>query len=419
MPTILFAPAVFNLAETTRMIEVAKQMQGNHHCEFFGFSKTFASLITESGFTYHLLTPTLTEKQEEQIIKLDQLRSIKNPFTKEMVAARILSEQKLIDKLAPQVIVTGSNVTIFLSARSKQIPLVYVKPYAMSDPFFRSDSAFIPSSLRFFGPLRKPLWYWTRKQLVKSRWMPRAFKHAAQTEKLFMPETSLRMMDADLNLITTPDLFLTKEQLPENYQIVGPIFAKLGSSLPDEVLTFIQQKRRERKRIVYFAMGSSGNPRMVRKILAFLRNRSELAIIAPVTHLLKEKHNDSENLFLTEYLPSHLLHEHIDFSFIHGGEGTVQTACASGKPFIGIGMHYEQCCNIQYCVAYGNAIALTKPLTEKKLEAALTEVGAPKICQQAYQLKKDFPTNGPQKAMQEIEHFLEKNNFPIKKSDYH
>ncbi len=329
MPTILFAPAVFNLAETTRMIEVAKQMQGNHHCEFFGFSKTFASLITESGFTYHLLTPNLTEKQEEQIIKLDQLRSIKNPFTKEMVVARILSEQKLIDKLAPQVIVTGSNVTIFLSARSKQIPLVYVKPYAMSDPFFRSDSAFIPSSLRFFGPLRKPLWYWIRKQLVKSRWMPRAFKHAAQTEKLFMPETSLRMMDADLNLITTPDLFLTKEQLPENYQIVGPIFAKLGSSLPDEVLTFIQQKRRERKRIVYFAMGSLGNPRMVRKILAFLRNRSELAIIAPVTHLLKGKHNDSENLFLTEYLPSHLLHEHIDFSFIHGGEGTVQTACAS------------------------------------------------------------------------------------------
>ncbi|MGG5335466.1 glycosyl transferase [Enterococcus sp. AZ154] len=56
MPMILFAPAVFNLAETTRMIEVAKQMQGNHHCEFFGFSKTFASLIIESGFTYHCMS---------------------------------------------------------------------------------------------------------------------------------------------------------------------------------------------------------------------------------------------------------------------------------------------------------------------------------------------------------------------------
>ena len=44
MPTILFAPAVFNLAETTRMIEVAKQMQGNHHCEFFGFQKPLLHL---------------------------------------------------------------------------------------------------------------------------------------------------------------------------------------------------------------------------------------------------------------------------------------------------------------------------------------------------------------------------------------
>jgi dihydroxyacetone kinase-like predicted kinase len=77
-------------------------------------------------------------------------------------------------------------------------------------------------------------------------------------------------------------------------------------------------------------------------------------------------------------------------------------------------MHYEQSCNIQYCVAYGNAIALTKPVTEKKLETALTEVGDLKICQQACQLKNHFPTNGPQKAMQEIEHFLEINN-----SDYH
>ncbi len=61
---------------------------------------------------------------------------------------------------------------------------------------------------------------------------------------------------------------------------------------------------------------------------------------------------------------------------------------------------------LQYSVLRGvwQCNRTTKPLTEKKLEAALTEIGS-KICQQAYQLKKDFPTNGPQKAMQEIEHF--------------
>ncbi|BDP87471.1 hypothetical protein EfmAA818_10670 [Enterococcus faecium] len=62
------------------------------------------------------------------------------------------------------------------------------------------------------------------------------FKHAAQKEMLPLPKTSLQMMDADLNLITTPKLFLEEEQLPENYRIVGPIFAKLSTSLP--YLTF-------------------------------------------------------------------------------------------------------------------------------------------------------------------------------------
>ncbi|EEV55159.1 glycosyl transferase, partial [Enterococcus faecium 1,231,408] len=265
--------------------------------------------------------------------------------------------------------------------------------------------------LRFFGPLSNPLWHWTKKRIVNTRWIPNAFKHAAQKEMLPLPKTSLQMMDADLNLITTPKLFLEEEQLPENYRIVGPIFAKLSTSLPEEVLTFIQRKQQERKRIIYFAMGSSGNPRMLRKILLFLQKQPDLAVIAPIDYLLDDIQSDSEDLLITEYLSSHLLHEFIDFSFIHGGEGTVQTACESGKPFIGVGMQFEQSCNIDYCVKYGNAIALTKPVTERKLQIALREVSSPKIRQQARTLQAVFPINGPQQAIQEIETFL--SNHPI------
>lgn len=50
MKTIVFAPAVFNLAETTRMLEVAKQLQYTYHCQFIGFSQTFA-------FVYALFWP--------------------------------------------------------------------------------------------------------------------------------------------------------------------------------------------------------------------------------------------------------------------------------------------------------------------------------------------------------------------------
>lgn len=62
-------------------------------------------------------------------------------------------------------------------------------------------------------------------------------------------------------------------------------------------------------------------------------------------------------------------------------------------------MQFEQSCNIDYCVKYGNAIALTKPVTERKLQIALREVSSPKIRQQARTLQAVFPINGPQQAI--------------------
>lgn len=38
MKTLLFAPETFNLAETTRMIEVAKACQSQATCIFMGYS---------------------------------------------------------------------------------------------------------------------------------------------------------------------------------------------------------------------------------------------------------------------------------------------------------------------------------------------------------------------------------------------
>nr|WP_231554439.1 nucleotide disphospho-sugar-binding domain-containing protein [Arthrobacter sp. L77] len=49
----------------------------------------------------------------------------------------------------------------------------------------------------------------------------------------------------------------------------------------------------------------------------------------------------------------------IDAAVLHGGQGTVQTACATGVPFVGIGMQPEQAWNVAVCVRQGNAIAVS------------------------------------------------------------
>gem|GEM_PF-4738123 len=37
MKTIIFAPETINIAETTRMIEIAKQVRDEFRCVFFGY----------------------------------------------------------------------------------------------------------------------------------------------------------------------------------------------------------------------------------------------------------------------------------------------------------------------------------------------------------------------------------------------
>ncbi|MDH6365245.1 UDP:flavonoid glycosyltransferase YjiC (YdhE family) [Enterococcus sp. PF1-24] len=148
MPKIVFAPATFNLAETTRMIEVAKELRADFECVFFCYSKTYLDLIEVEGFPVYLLQPTLTSEIETAIMRFDQLKSLKNPFTEELVAERVASELAFFQEQQPAMIVTGTNITVFLSARIAQIPLVYVKPIALSRPHLEnSDWQSLPTIL--------------------------------------------------------------------------------------------------------------------------------------------------------------------------------------------------------------------------------------------------------------------------------
>jgi len=45
---------------------------------------------------------------------------------------------------------------------------------------------------------------------------------------------------------------------------------------------------------------------------------------------------------------------------LHGGQGTVQTACATGVPFAGIGLSAEQRWNVQVSARRGKAIAVSR-----------------------------------------------------------
>ncbi|MDP3981088.1 MAG: glycosyltransferase [Chlamydiota bacterium] len=90
------------------------------------------------------------------------------------------------------------------------------------------------------------------------------------------------------------------------------------------------------KPIIYFAMGSSGSDEMVSRILQSFEGKP-YRVIAPVVPLVRRLNiTVPDNVIMTEYLPADKVNPFADLSVIHGGIGTVMTACISGTPIVGI-----------------------------------------------------------------------------------
>jgi len=73
--TLLFAVAGYNLAETGRMLEIAKATRADFDILFISYGGQFEELIRWEGFTLREMEPRLTRK------KLKRLRTVLNGDT--------------------------------------------------------------------------------------------------------------------------------------------------------------------------------------------------------------------------------------------------------------------------------------------------------------------------------------------------
>jgi UDP:flavonoid glycosyltransferase YjiC (YdhE family) len=167
-------------------------------------------------------------------------------------------------------------------------------------------------------------------------------------------------------LVAEPPDFSTLPPLPTSHYI-GPLIARLNQPIPDE----IKNLPRDRP-IIYFAMGSSGDANIVACILASFAGKP-YRVIAPVKSLLNgQAISVPENVLLTDWLPAHLVNPLADLSVIHGGIGTVMTACLAGIPIVGVAMQPEQQANLDNLIKKGFAVRIPKgQLTPQRLCAEI------------------------------------------------
>ena len=370
---VLFAPETFNFAEVTRAIEVARRMPSDVECVFAGFSRRNSEYIKAAGFEFRLLTPHLSDEEGRLALEFDQGRSLRHPFTEQMLAQRVASERVLLRCLRPDAVVIGVTPSQFISARAECVPLVFVRPFAYSLAHLEAArkvgaTGFLPRTTPeecLVDNAAAHLLHTVGTRVPLSR----AFHQVAKANGVSLPQGLFAGLTADLNLIASaPHLLPRWLEMPDGHQVVGPVYA----NLPGEVPEFVTDLAAGPKPLVYFAVGSSGNRELVLDVLRGL-GRADCQVLAPVrSHLHQE---DLEtlplNIYVTDWIPTHQLGDAVDLAITHGGEGTVQTSCVQGWPFIGIPLQLEQRFNVQRCVAFGSARLVSQKEARRADWAAL------------------------------------------------
>lgn len=355
--TILFSPLGFNLAEVTRMIEVARATAQLGMTPVFQIHDSgYDCLVDDAGFQRLPGAQPLTTSQAQKAIAFDQGRSFSHPFTETVVRERVVKERQAISFLGARAVVHGTNPTSPISARAEQVPLIYPVPYIYSQAQLvrRQTIPFVP--YRGVGPHINRLLQGPAVKALNSPWlMPKSFRTIAQENGIRL-RGLLDLLHADYTLLTCmPDEF-EGAPLPAGTVRVGPIFAHLDAELPDQVLELAAQDAP----LVYCAFGSSGTASLTWRALGALGN-APVNVIAPVKQYLSQEQISRlpKNVHVTDLLPAHRLGELVDAAVLHGGQGTVQTACATGVPFVGVGLSAEQRWNVDVWVRRGNAVSLT------------------------------------------------------------
>ncbi|MEN8262655.1 MAG: nucleotide disphospho-sugar-binding domain-containing protein [Nitrospirota bacterium] len=361
MKIVVFAVAGYNLAETGRHIEIAKACKDLFEVIFISYGGKFESLIEEEGFMLKKMEPRLTERQLHHVRKAlsgETLNTV-GYFTAKEMGPRVENEIKYFKEIKPACVLTGWCQSVMISARAANIPFVNVLHSTSITEYYEAglqtwpDRTYFPVFRWFFS--EEQLSRWVSNLILKMKLPAKAFNNLAKKYGLKEFNNFIEVLEGDYTLLADIPEWVGLPKVRPNIHYIGPLPLRLEREVPREISDMPKDKP-----IVYFAMGSSGKPRLIADIIEGFRDKP-YRLIAPVESHIKDMNLEiPSNVIVTGFLPAHRVNPMADISVIHGGQNTVMNACLSGTTIVGVGMHPEQQANLDACVRKGFAIRLSK-----------------------------------------------------------
>jgi len=369
---IALLPHCAFLSETSRMIAIARALEARGVPVVIAtHGGPYTSVLDATGVKYTLLKPTMDAARCERFIdgcvRLGQpgqrLQSV------EEVRESVASEVAFLRETGAAMAVIGFTLPAYLSTRVAGIPLATSHGGSFVPPIFEHDLMPVPTRMPMPGAqwLPQPMKRWMLNRMPTRLRAAAGFLNKVADELGVERVPSLAaMMLGDLTLVTdVPEILGLPSDALENWRpegsgayradtrltCVGPIFARLDIPLPERVEAWLDGKRPT----AYIALSSS-SPEMIRRVVARVRAAGARVIVASTIHLLGDL--ECDDVIVGGVLPSHRIMPRVDVAVVMGGQGSVQTAMASGTPLIGFPLHGEQELNVALAARQGMAIAI-------------------------------------------------------------
>lgn len=386
---ICLMPNCAFLSETSRAIAIYEALvaRGADAC-VVTHGGPYTRVLRDQGIPFDILGPGWTDARARAFVQ--SLPGIGPPdgtmYAPDELRSLVQAEARLFAERRVRAVVTGFTLTTLLSTRIADVPLVTEHAGSWVPPV--AERGLLPAPLRPTLPFAR----YMPEALV--RWLA---NKAPSRVRIYCGELNrlarelgvegvpsfASLLLGDLTLVTDcPEVLgIPAEELeswtprdPSRFRkdprlrYVGPLFARLDVPIPERVERFLHGPRP----VAYVAITSSP-PELVRGVVAAVRAAGARVLVAGTVHALADL--EDEDVLVESILPSHRIMPRVDIACIAGGQGSVQTAMASGVPFVGIPLQPEQDFNIVEMERHGAARRISQEdAVSPRMTAVVREV---------------------------------------------
>jgi len=343
-PIILFFPFDL-LSHHTRSIQLARSIHDKFDIHF-SFSNNYNHLINEAGFKIFEC-----ETFDSQVALEDSSKFKFSWLNYENLKRVFQSQVQIIKKLKPEIVFADTAPTLKMAAEftgTKHISLMngYMSKYYT---LTRTISKAHPAA-KFQNDLPKGLFNKMIRtgEQVAFHLIQRSFNKLRREINLKKYKMYLDELEGNYNLICDDEEMFPQKNLPENYEIIGPLYYRSDKKEPE-----IENVFKNGKRNILANVGSSGDL----QLFSFLKNDYFQDFNLIVTGKKSNKLT-AKNIFNYKFINTSAILENIDLVLSHGGNGTIYQSLAYGVPLICATSIFEQEWNVQRLeeLGYGQSL---------------------------------------------------------------